>query len=267
MTQDSTTTEILLEASALGPGERMRTICPACRGGQSSEHSLSIRVADDGAILWNCFRASCDTIGAKWGTRVVRTRHTPREQTIRPYTGELRYCTDEELAFLEETIGWTEEHLPIARPLYAPKERRYAFPVFGPTGARRGYVLRSWQGNTKYKALTRMDVAEPHMSWYKRDSESPVVVVEDIPSAVRAARYVNAVSLCGTGCGHDYLNELSAHTRRVMWALDADATSLAIQLHRKGSLLFDESRVLVLTKDIKDMDEADVAVLLGGYTP
>jgi len=258
----TTTSDILMEASSLEAGERTRIDCLSCGGGGKT---LTISRMDDGSIVWNCYRASCDERGGSGGGRLVRTRHTPRQQTVKPYRGELYRLEDEQLEFLAEAIGWDEWHVMIGRPLWAPEERRYAFPIYGPMGIRRGYVLRSYEPDAFTKALTRMDEPEAHMSWYRTQPESnELVIVEDIPSAVRAARFVNALALCGTGCGPDYANEIAAHYQNVVWALDADATALAVKLHREYSLLFRGSRVMPLRCDIKDMSESEAAELLGG---
>lgn len=256
------TSEILLSASALGPGERARMKCPACGGGTSGEDSLSLALSEEGTVMWNCFRATCSFSGHRGGARVdSRKRFTPRTQSVRPYRGELRHLEPEEEQFLLERIGWTEEHRAMARPMYAPEESRYALPIFGPMGTRRGYVLRSYD-DVKTKALTRLELPEPHMSWYMHKSDTPVVVVEDIPSAVRVALYSNALALNGTGVSPGYANEIAAHTRSVVWALDADATGEAIKLHRKFGMLFDNSRIQILECDFKDMPEKEIKEML-----
>lgn len=260
----NTTSDILMSAAGLDPGQRMRILCPTCGGGSKQELTLSVSVDDTGAVLWHCFRASCGASGRHGGGRLVRERHTPRQQTARPFRGELQQLTEEQECFLLKKIGWTSQHVAMARPRWSPDQQRYAFPVFGPMATRRGYVLRSYADDTNGapKALTRMDVEEPHLSWYRFKPERPTVIVEDIPSAVRAAMYVNAVSLCGTGCGPDYANEIAAHTQDVVWALDADATRLAVKLHRDYALLFHNSRVLPLECDLKDMLEGDLSALM-----
>lgn len=261
----NTTSAVLLEAAGLGPGGKGRIICPTCGGGRTKERSLSISVDEAGTARWHCFRAACPESGTRSQGRLVRTRHTPHEQTARPYRGELQPLDEAWEEFLAEKIGWTQQHIAMARPRYAVEDGRVAMPIYGPTGARRGWALRSYSG-AEPKALTRMDVPEPHMSYYRfHGPEDLVLVVEDIPSAVRAGMYVNAVSLCGTGAGPDYVNEIAEHYRRVVWALDADALGLAVERHRENALMFDESSVCVLDKDIKDMAEDEVAALLGEY--
>ena len=101
------------------------------------------------------------------------------------------------------------------------------------------------------------------MSYYGALPAGRTVIVEDIPSAARAARYGNAIALLGTGVGADYAGEIAAHRTRIVWALDADATAQALRLQRRYSLLFEESYVKVLRCDLKDMPEEELKQLMG----
>lgn len=254
--------DVLLEAAELDDGESVRIVCPVCGGGSSKERSMSI-TKTDGTVLWNCHRLSCEGPGARGaagdrGGYFVRTKQPERQRKITPYTGSLSHLNGEWRSFLEEKIGWTEEHLIIARPMYADEEDRVAFPIFGPLGYRRGWVLRSYEPFERTKALTRMDVDEPHLSWYRRKNNNSCIVVEDIPSAVRASIYSDAVALMGTGCNYDYAMEIAAYYPNVVWALDSDATAESIRLCRKYSALFRDSRVLILDKDLKDQEEEEL---------
>jgi len=253
--------EIRLLAADLADGENRYTDCPAC--GRPGKFSI---MSDEGRAVYHCFRASCKLhAGGSFsvnGSRLVRTRSEPRKQSYTPFEGELEYLDDEWLEYLSRKIGFTDRHIDIGRPMYAPEEHRVAFPIFSPLGRRRGWSLRSYS-HAEPKALTRMDAPEPHISWYKTNpADSSVVVVEDPPSAIRCAVYRNALSLQGTGVGPDYAQELAAHARHVVWALDADATTQSMKLHRKYSLMFESSSVMVLDKDFKDMEEDQLCQLL-----
>ena len=257
------TSEIKLIAEALDEGETTREVCPFCHGGSTGEKSLNVTV-QDGLVLYNCHRASCPdgrgAIGS--GPRLVRTSQRPRQPKITPYDGELEYLDAEWREYLGTKIGWKDWHMEQGRPMYAPDEHRIAYPIFSPMGLRRGWVLRSYDPCARRKALTRMDIEEPHLSYYRPNNSPHVVVVEDIPSAVRAARYVDSVALCGGGAGPDYVMEIAAHYRNVTWALDADATAWSIKLMRKYAMLFENSNVLVLEKDIKDEEEDKLCDML-----
>lgn len=255
--------EIRLLALELGEGEGAYTDCPSC----GRKGKFSILMSDDG-VIYHCFRASCSLhdggkLSTKGSARLVRTRQPRRKQKFTPFTGELCYLDDEWKEYLRTKIGFASYHLSASGVMFAPEEHRVAFPIYNPMGRRRGWSLRSYSAGVTAKVLTRMDNDEPHLSWYMtRPEEGGVLVVEDIPSAVRASAYTNAVALCGTGCNYDYASEIAAHTRAVTWALDADATAEAILLHRKYSLMFTASGVLTLPKDLKDFEESELKEFL-----
>jgi hypothetical protein len=254
--------EVKLIASELGDGESVREVCPFCQGGSSGERSLNVSVRD-GAILWNCHRASCLEKGGAGSGKLVRTSEGPRKARVTPYEGALEYLSEDWQDYLAKRIGWDAWHLREGHPMFAPDEERVAFPIYSPMGVRRGWVLRSYQPFAKYKTLTRMDVEEPHLSYYRPNNTPHVVVVEDIPSAVRAARYADAVALCGGGCSPEYAMEIAEHYPNVTWALDNDATSTAMRLCKQHSILFKgQSRVLVLERDLKDEKEERLCQML-----
>lgn len=251
---------IKLEAMGLEDGESIRVVCPFCSGGGSGEKSMNITQMED-TTLYNCHRASCLERGAVGGRRnLVHTKsREKRQQRFTPFEGELEYLSTEWCEYLEAKIGWTEAHRDVARPMYAIDEDRIAFPIYSPMGLRRGWVLRSYAADAgRYKALTRMDSEDPHMSWYRTKNTPCVVVVEDTPSAVRVAQYADAVAINGGGIGPDYAMEIAAHYNSVVWALDADATATAIKMHTRFAILFNQSRVMVLEKDFKDETEEDL---------
>ena len=256
---------IKLEAMTLEDGETVRVLCPFCYGGGSGEKSCNITRMED-TTLWNCHRASCLESGATGGGANF-LRPPPGEgskkQRCTPYEGELEPLSPEWREFLKAKIGWTDEHIRLARPMYAVNEDRVAFPIYSPTGVRRGWVLRSYASDAgRFKALTRMDSEVSHMSWYRPNDTRCVVIVEDTPSAVRVAQYVDAVAINGGGIGPEYAQEIAANYSSVVWALDADATATAIAMNQKFSIMFEESRVQVLERDFKDETEARLEELL-----
>lgn len=247
--------EVCLLGAELDVGESMRTYCPTC-----GRKEFSITRDDDG-LLYQCFRASCSTAGRTGGRSLIRVRRKPT--TVHRYEGAVQDMNDATSAVLADRVGFDSDHLIVAKARVA-EDGRVAFPIIGPLGTRRGWVLRAYDGREP-KALTRMDIEEPHTSWYtasRWERGQTVWLVEDIPSAVRAARYVDCIALCGTGCNDATVGEISAHYRNVVWALDADATTTALKQHRKWSLFFETSRVQVLERDFKDTEEEILCGLL-----
>ena len=254
-----TSEAIELEAAGLQPGERIRIKCPTCGG---DTPTLSIAMSPEGLAMWYCFRAVCSERGNRNLVRTSSATTVPRN-TAKPYKGELVACPEFAEKLLNNKVGWDATHLATARPLFNPEQRRIAFPIYAPNGARRGYVLRGYEGWHIPKALTFMDNNEPHISWY--GIGKTVILVEDIPSAVRASKYVRSAALCGTHAPPEYVQEIAANASNVIWALDADALGQSVKQHRANSLLFNSSTLLPLERDIKDMAENDLADLLKDY--
>jgi hypothetical protein len=248
----------------LEDADTVRVVCPYCGGGASAEKSFNA-TREGESFFWKCFRASCGVSGSTGPNRsITRVRVGSTKRNTSTWEGECEQLSDEWRQFLKAKVGFTDWHLTVCGALYAPKEHRVAFPIFGPMGERRGWVLRSYDPEAYVKALTKPERDdEPCTSHYRtRVGEGHVVVVEDIPSAVRAARYSNAVALNGTGCRVDDAMELAAHYRHVTWALDKDAVRLSLKWHMKYGGLFNQSEILVLPKDLKDMQEDELEALM-----
>jgi DNA primase len=102
------------------------------------------------------------------------------------------------------------------------------------------------------------------MSWYKTKPNVGTLLVEDVPSAARASKYLNTVALLGTGIGLSRAAEIAEHaTRPVIVALDQDATGTSFKWARKYALLWGDVQVLPLKQDIKNMTEEQLQELLG----
>jgi len=141
---------------------------------------------------------------------------------------------------------------------------RIAMSIRGPKYNHRGWVLRDIRGRAKTKALTYIEKDEESLSWYKTTTNAPTVLVEDIPSAVRAnGGGVNAVALLGTAIGLGKALEIAANAPRpIIIALDQDATSKSFDYIKRYGLLWDTVLIRVLPKDLKDMTEEELKEIL-----
>lgn len=249
--------EILLTGANLQLGESLRTLCPVCKGGNSAEQSLSITRDDDG-LVYQCFRAKCGVKGAAYSAGFTATTVQPKVRRV--WEGKT-YPVPEKVA------TWIAKHwhMPVPDTWYWTTDfgGRIAMSVRSPTGVHRGWVLRAISSQARTKALTYINQDEEGMSWYKTTPYAPTVVVEDIPSAIRASKYVNAVTLLGTGVGILRAQEIAKYaTRPIIVALDEDATNLSFRWAHKYSLLWGDVRVLPLSKDLKNMNQEELQRIL-----
>lgn len=247
-------------ASGLAPGEQWRGVCPRCEGGSSGERSFSVTVNEDSTILYQCFRNKCDARGALNGDgTVVRTEERRAPIPKKVWAGEVLPIPDEVREWVNQTWhmeppddwGWTTDYCG-----------RLTFPVRDVYGARRGWVLRAIDRAVTPKALTY----GTGPAWHLQVDDGPVVLVEDIPSAVRLSKHVRACALLGTSVTEDAADEIysMAQDSHVVIALDNDATLCALKLAREFSLYWTDVHVKPLQKDVKDMTEEELCQLIDG---
>lgn len=248
--------EIVLLGAELTSGESIRVHCPRCEGGSKSEKSLSVTRDENGKLVWQCFRASCDERGT-----TQRTNNLPSTIPLAPkprkqFTGQTVPLSDKLKERIQSLWGITDPPHWYWTPDYGG---RIAMSVRSPKYLHRGWSLRDIRGNAIVKTLTYIDKDEEGLSWYKTTPHTGTVLVEDIASAVRASKYINSVALLGTGIGDRRALEIAEHaTRPIILALDQDATSLSFRWGKKWGLMWGDVQILPLDKDMKNMTEEEL---------
>jgi hypothetical protein len=258
---------VALETAELEPGDSIRIVCPECHGGSSRERSMNVTRTEDGATVYLCWRASCEARGAVGGSpnrlaSLVRTR----ERTYKTKDPEIakRFQSLNGGLMTVGHPGWhiSSKVLWEFNVLWDPDTSRYALPVYGPTGVIRGWILRSMQAARVPKTLAHPILPEPQLGW-NRQRGTQVVVVEDIPSAIRLGEFgIRAVSLCGVHLTDEAIDELAEEAEDVVWALDRDAYAKACALDRAHRLHFNNSTAILLPCDFKDQTDAQVVECL-----
>ena len=228
--------------------------CPVCNGGDTGEKSFIV-FRDENGYGWVCYRASCSASGYTPDLAGLHPAIDKQQRVLTPYAGRTKRLTRAEEAFLRKKVGFTKVHLKISKVQRAADTARYVFPILSPSGERRGVVLRSWEMGDRPKAVNRLEKDEPSLSWYLGHAGKPLVIVEDIPSAVRMSLYYNCVALCGCSAPERYINEIRKYAKDIIWILDFDAAKKSMQQMKTNRLLFRSNRCHIIQKDIKDMTE------------
>jgi len=245
-------------ARGLRVEESHRGHCPKCKADE--EAFIVTRKAN--GLVFICHRASCDLRGCirSGGEGYVLERSVGKLQEKPPLdASSFRPLSKADLRGLEGRYGLAPAQIRAAGWLFVPESGRIAMPIWSPRGVQRGWVLRSLEVSHRAKALTYKEVDGPMPSWHGPRG-GPVVVVEDIPSAVRAAKYTGAAALIGTTLSTDKVLELLEWSSRVILALDIDATSKAIDYAKKYSWMGNLCVISlsnIMRGDIKDMDSEE----------
>ncbi len=262
--------DIKLIADSMDLGETVRQVCPSCWGGGSREKSLTVTLFPNNIVKFNCFRNACKTRGSYTRSGVnPYTAKDSEEPLAKPvkakrkkFNGIVLPLTD----FEKDWIGkvWGIESAPYW--YHTPQfGGRIAMSVRSPKYAHRGWVLRDIYGGVKHKALTYIQDDEVPLCWYRNRQRKGTIIVEDIPSAVRASPYINSVALLGIGAGLERAHEIyRTASRPILIALDQDATQDAFKILERWGLFWGSAKVLPLKTDLKDMEEDDLKDLIKG---
>lgn len=266
-------------AGRIGVGQHGAELCPECEGGAKHERSLSVNVAAGGEIKYHCHRASCGLSGTVYSRpdRIPAVGEgTTAKSGPKPLTADLHMLSDREVAWFKTRFYLSDTAITSIRRT----AHRYALPIYAPSGSIRGWMTRRpWEGSPadteearkdssyEFKSLTYMENLDPVQSWYglkEAVPTSPTYLVEDSISAMRLAESDPArrtVAILGTGVNAGKIAELQRNTFSLVIALDADATGQAFAMARKWGQAFDSTRVIVLSKDIKDCTPEELGEL------
>lgn len=95
---------------------------------------------------------------------------------------------------------------------------------------------------------------------------SSVWLVEDLLSKQRLNQEgITAIALLGTHICDSLIEHLTDNYSSIYLALDNDATAKALRWKYKIGYLFEDFTVVLLTKDIKDMDRDAILALVSVY--
>ena len=253
------------EGAGLGDGQRSRhLLCPACHGGSS--HELSFVVTRHGHYLFfMCYRNGCGVRGRVTPNGPILS--APRKRPVRRYKGAPVPMSTPTLERLSAKLHLDERTIRTQGWKWDAEDQRIYMPVYNHVGQQTGAVLRSYSKIPK--AISYMedgydDAPKIHFPLQStKENYDPLVLVEDIPSAVRLSHYVPAAALMGTHLADNVAQELvRIGTRALYIALDADAKGKAIDLRNQYRLLFPAIHVIFLEQDVKDMTDGQFRELL-----
>lgn len=257
--------EIRLLGIALAPNETLPNCeCPHCLGGTAKEKSFSVTRTDDG-FMYNCYRASCDMAGfvpekpkleqVSAGKPHIKPKKT--KEIYKTFDKCTFYLTVDQYAFFQSKFNLTVTDIQASGVKYCAASMSYIFPIFNRHGLQVGVVDRAFNGRTP-KALTILEGPTVKLYFPKQkewSSTDPVVVVEDVISAIRVSKYKPCVALLGCSMSEEAATVLRKLTNRLVIALDNDATSAALKLSKQYKWMFDDIIVQHLSKDPKDMSD------------
>jgi hypothetical protein len=248
-----------------------KRVCPFCRGGTHGDRGFSVTRSDEATVKYKCHRATCGRAGviAAWGHRLAPkdSGDTPlpiRKFTPRLYLGNTGELGGRWVSSLSHRFGLSKEELDKEGWSEDIETGRLIVPVCSPLGVRRGFESRRapWQDAGGSKTLHYRDRDEVWMGWTRNVKSGPIVLVEDLISALKVGRQFQTCSLMGTYLGEDHVEEILEVGGNVIIALDKDATDKAYGYVREWNLLIPNFRHVRLSKDLKYSTDEEILSIL-----
>ena len=278
--------EVQKLANDLPVGGDTRVVCPRCNGGGSGERSMTISRLQPTRAHFTCWRATCDMGNGivsltKVNGELLTKGKDPRTATSKQISIPSIPLTDRHRAYLRRFLRLDDAMIAYGH-ITSVQDGRICYGIFSPQRRRCGKVVRLYKemyiGHSETatipKALNQMfsDTAIP-MSWYYKGRQvkkqtDTLVLVEDIPSALRLNPYVDSAALLGTSFGPE--KQKIVNSRRygtVYLALDADASRRAAKIKMTQNTNVRNLKVKFLNKDIKNMKDDELQNFLKEILP
>ena len=254
--------QIKLLALGLEKGYSLRAICPFCNA--THENSLTITRTDEG-LVYICPRAKCGARGLIPSKLATYDPHWHKQEKKQPKKKPFTYGTTAlpkaAIEMFRRKYDITEDELEENGFKYSPEIGRVIMPVYNSYGYQVGCVARSYRKNfTGTKAINYFDDGQSHLHYVPQSLSrgGTITCVEDIPSAIRIARFGRACAILGSWISYEGIVELGRLTKDINIALDSDATAKAFKMRKKYSLYFRNFNIKILSKDPKDMTDDEI---------
>ena len=169
--------------------------------------------------------------------------------------------------YLQNKFELTNEEIILNKIKWCDKTERIIYPILSQNGNIKGYVSRYYKelSGKKYDGVKSrtywinrsnnyFNVSFPYRREY--DVKNIFILVEDIISSIRMARYEQSIALLSNSIPTNAMSLLSG--KDVIIVLDNDAISHALKIKHRYSLFFKSCQVIPIDKDPKDMSDDEL---------
>lgn len=261
-----------LEAASLNQGDSVRGFtCPWC--GHDESGSVLRRV--EGGLLFKCYHASCEksegyvfipSVGNSYYSKSALNK----EPKTRDYNHQLVPVKGKLRKRLKAEVDLTDAEIKHNRIMYNPENGSYVYTIFDFYGRQIGVVDRSYSGR-KPKAITYPFTQDPilHFPHQQSAPDDPLILVEDIPSAIKVARYVRCAALLGSSLTRGMMSKALEVSKDIYLWMDDDVWQphnldnhkwkpLPIRYQQEYGYLCNKFNFLRTKDDPKDMPDMHI---------
>ena len=251
----------IIESLVQGNEIDTRIDCPFC----NHTNTLIIRRIDSD-LFWNCFSASCSAKGKHEGemtmqqvyeTVVTKEKEKAKEKDfILPKSFVSVFSTDKCTDYLKKNHCMESYLKGKATLMYDVKQHRAVF-IIKEKEKVKGAIGRGLNSEVYPKWFIYGSKTYPFIC----GSSDTAVLVEDCASACAVSEVYTGVALMGTSLPDSYIPVLKKKFKKVIVALDRDATTKAFDISNQLRYYMD-TEVKILEDDLKYFDKPQIESLL-----
>ena len=239
----------IIEGIIQGDEVDTRVDCPFC----NHTNTLTIKKSE-GKIMWNCFHASCNTKGIKQKemsmedvqkSLVLSSNANIKKTFFVPKNFVSVYNTDKCTDYMKKNNCMVAYMNGLVDMKYDVRQHRAVFLIKKDQEVV-GAVGRGLNSEVYPKWFMYGDKSYPFMCG-KHDT---AIIVEDCASACAVSDFYCGVALMGTSLPESYIPVLKKHFKKVIIALDRDATIKAFDISNQLRYYMD-TQVKILEEDLK----------------
>ena len=255
-----------VEELTVQPFGSLRLDCPVCQ----KKNTFSVR--DNGyERMYNCFYASCDTkgrTGKRLTTSNAKSVIQPPKPTLKPKPKDVPF----EIPDTFVPLTRNQKALDYVRSVnsyqaYLDNRAEIMYDI------RQDRVVFLVKENKKIVDAVGKSLTNRKPKWYRYgksnsgfhmdNGDDIIFVVEDCSSACSVCSITSAIALLGTNLLQSHMNVLKQY-KKVVVALDKDATAKAVELSRKISQ-FVNCSVAFLPEDLKNLKDEERERIIRKY--
>ena len=254
-----------IEDLTLQPNGRLRMDCPSCQ----KKNTLS--VSDDGyRRMYNCFSANCDVKGVTNNRLTTTNSRVVFEKKSEPSVKHK--VSDFQLPTTFVPLSRNQKAVDYVRSVNS--YRAYLDNVVDIMyDIRQDRVVFLVKEDKKIVDAVGKSLTNRKPKWYRygksnsgfiiHNSYNIIFVVEDCPSSASVSLFSSSMAILGTNLLQSHIDVLKQY-KKVVVALDKDATAKAVELSRKISQ-FVKCSVAFLPDDLKNLKDEERERIIRKY--
>jgi hypothetical protein len=231
------------------------TNCPRC----GSRDNLGV-YADGHSWCFGCghYIPSVETLGDR-ASKISRAKEIAYEDSIEPMPRDISYDLPEQPTRWLKQYGITETEIKNNRICWSTTTSQLIFPIYGGDSGVIAWQARNFNADKalkrKYYSVGKMDEI---LHIIGNHQDETIILTEDIVSAIKVSRHMNAMPIFGAHISSNRLNRLIRRFNKLVVWLDYDKAVEARKAVLRALQYGFEAKTIHTELDPKELSDKEI---------